>query len=719
MSHGHAIKVALSDTFLDAMMDLPKAPRKATIKFVQKFRANPTSPGLNYETINNASDANMRSVRVDQSYRAIVLKPTQGNVYVLLWVANHDDAYDWATRKRVTIHPGTGSVQILSAELEQGLAEASAAAETGRPPLFDQFRDRELKRFGLPDQLLPLVRSVSTVDEFEALQDAIPAEAFEALYWLAEGESIEDVYRALMMTPVIEENEKVEEFDTEDFGAALDRAGSKRHFWVVEDEMELAAILEEPLERWRVYLHPVQRRLVERDWNGPVRVLGGAGTGKTVVAMHRANYLAQRICDGPDDRILLTTYTRNLAADIQANLRELCTPEVLRRIEVVNLDRWVSDFLNRQGYPHDIRYFGSDQRLEKLWAEALTYRSDDLDLPESFYREEWEYVVQDRAVETLRDYFVADRAGRGVALHRATRKTVWRVFEEYRALLAREGLREAPDAMRDARRILANKGGTLPYQAVIVDEAQDMGSEAFRLIRQLVPFERPNDIFLVGDAHQRIYRHKVVLGRCGVKVVGRSHRLRINYRTTDELRQFAVAVLKDMEVDDLDGGTDSVLGYRSLTHGEPPHRCVCTSLAEEVDSMAEFLGDEAGWRSTCVIARTQKLLDEYSAALGERGIETYRLSRDGHDDRSVPGVRLATMHRVKGLEFDRVIVAGLNDGIMPLKWAVQSPDVAVREAAEHAERSLLYVSVTRARRHAMISAHGKPSPYLGESRGMK
>jgi len=701
------IKVALSDTFLDALNDLPKTSRKAALKFVKSFRANPTSPGLNYETIQNASDKNLRSVRVDQAYRAIVLKPDTGSVYVLLWVAHHDDAYAWATRKRVIIHPETGSLQIVPVDVsELGVEPSEASVDEA---LFEAFRDRDLRRFGLPDAMLPIVRSVRTVDEFEQLRGQLPDEAFEALYWLAEGDSIEEVYRTLMMPQVEDEAPAIDE---EDFEAALERAGSKRHFWVVEDEMELEAILDAPLERWRVFLHPVQRKLVERDWNGPVRVLGGAGTGKTVVAMHRANWLVQNVCTGPDDRVLFTTFTRNLAADIQANLRELCAPDVLRKIEVVNLDKWVSEFLNRQGYAHQIAYYGVDKRLDELWKQALVFAPDELDVPESFYREEWERVVQDEGVETMRDYFIVSRTGRGVALHRNARRSVWRVFEEYRNLLARDGLREAPDATRDARRILAEKGDILPYGCIVLDEAQDMSAEAFRLIRQMIGVQRKNDLFLVGDAHQRIYRHRVVLGRCGVNIVGRAQRLRINYRTTDEIRKFAVGVLEGVEVDDLDGGLDSVRGYKSLVHGDPPMVRAEATFADEVAAILEFLGDESAWANTCLMARTQAVLDQYVAALRERGVELYQLTRTAPDDRSKPGLRVATMHRVKGLEFDRVIVAGANDGTIPLKWAMLSEDATVRDAAEKAERALLYVALTRARQAALVTASGTITPFL-------
>ncbi len=707
-------KVALSDDFLDALMGVPRAQRKKVQKFIRNFRRNPTSGGINYEKIESAADANMRSVRIDQTYRAIVLAPETGNVYVMLWVDHHDDAYDWAQRRRCVVHPETGSLQIYAVderEAEQLTEESEAVDEA----LFDDWRDRKLRRLGVPDELLALVHSFETVAELEAARDRLPQEAYEALYWLANGDSYEDVHRAVVMS------DSQEDVDTDDFDAALEKAASKQRFVVVEDEDELERVFDAAIEKWRIFLHPMQQDIVELDVNGPVRVLGGAGTGKTVVAMHRAKYLAEQMYTEPGDQILFTTFTRNLAADIEENLRKLCDPEAMKRVEVVHLDKWVINFLKRQGYPHRIEYYDAHKgELNDLWESALSLRPDDVDLPRSFYREEWEYVVQALGCASLRDYIRARRTGRGVPLQRATRMQIWPVFEEYRNLLTDRGIRERADAIRDARQILDDEGDILPYRTVIIDEAQDMGAEAFKLIRQIIPEETPNDLFIVGDGHQRIYRRRVVMKHCGINIVGRnrSHRLRINYRTTDEIRRFAVGLLEGVDIDDLDGGLDETDHYKSLVHGNPPEVECCGSVEEEIERVIEFLsadGEEA-LESTCLVARTQRLVERYEQALQDRGIATYRISRQKYDDRAEPGLRVATMHRVKGLEFDRVIAAGVNDGVVPLQGILdQTEDSAVLQDLEKRERALFYVALTRAKSEALITCHGKPSPFLTPS----
>ena len=433
----------------------------------------------------------------------------------------------------------------------------------------------------MPEILLPLVQKIKTQEELDQLSAQLPQEAYEALFFLASGYSLEEVFRE-MEKPA----EAPPAIDTSDYAVALENPDSRRRFFVVEDDLELTAMLSAPLEKWRVFLHPSQRRLVERDWNGPVRVLGGAGAGKTVAAMHRAKWLAQQAFTGANERILFTTFTRNLAADIRENLLKICSEEAMRRIEVVNLDKWVSDFLHRYGYHYEIDY---GARTASLWEQALNIAPGDLPLPTSFYREEWERVIQPQGVSSLDEYIKASRIGRGVQLNRSGRKAVWPVFEEYRVLLNERRLREGDDAMRDARLLLETKGDILPYRAIVVDEAQDMGTQAFRLLRQMLPGgDRQNDLFIVGDAHQRIYRHKVVLGQCGVNIRGRSRKLKINYRTTEETRRWATNLLEGVSIDDLDAGLDDQGGYKSLLHGEAPIVRNFFSFREEIDFITKY-----------------------------------------------------------------------------------------------------------------------------------
>ena len=756
------IKVANSDTFLDAFAALPKAQQRKTMAFLPKFRANPRSPGINYERINGANP-DYRSVRIDQTYRCIVLAPKRGNTYVLLWVDHHDDAYDWAARKCVEINPTTGTLQIFETETiaapdtvtkattsadvvpgtiparragdpspaepsavetavagtsEAGakIAPAPIAAPIPQPmpngPPF-ALDEEQLRRIGVPEPLLVPVLALEDGPALEAMKRRLPVEAYEALALYGYGLDWEEIlveFASDVTGPV----------DTDDIDAALARDGSRRRFHVVESDSDLEAMLAAPLEKWRVYLHPSQRKLVERDWNGPVRVTGGAGTGKTVVAMHRAAWLVRQLAesdegrDGDEPRILFLTYNVNLAADIAESLRSLVTPEAFAHIEVTNIDAWASRFLKARGHQRQIRYEGG---LDELWDEVLDLSMPELEnpLPRSFYLEEWERVVQPNRILDRDAYLRISRAGRGVALSRRQRAAVWDVFDAMRGELARRGWQTWSDAMLDAADELTSASRPLGYRHVIVDETQDMGPEALRLIRAIVP-AGPNDLFFVGDGHQRIYRRRAVMGQCGIKIVGRSRKLKINYRTTEEIRRFASAVLQGIDIDDLDDGDDTGPGYLSLTRGPVPVFVPAESQAGEIGAIARRLRaivDAGGeLRDCCVMLRTVALRDRYFEALRAEGLEAVLLQRRA-DNRKVPGVRVCNMHRVKGLEFRHVVIASVRDGVVPNRQAIAgSEDRTELRDRDLAERALLHVCASRAIESLTVTWHGAASEYV-------
>lgn len=701
--------VALSQDFLRAFSNVQKSSQKKVREFCEKFQAHPESPGLNYEAIQSARDKNFFSVRIDKAYRAIVAKPDP-HLYVLMWVDHHDEAYRWAERSQLKVHPATGALQILEVDASTAPTEAKP---TKAGSLFKTVKDKHLLQFGVPEELLAVVRSMDSDADLERAEAMFPQEAYEALFLFASGYSVDEVFQQLDK-PEIEST-----IDTADFKKALENEDSQRRFYVVEGAQEMSEIMARPLELWRIFLHPKQSKLVRMRANGPVRVLGGAGTGKTVTAMHRARYLAEEVFNRPDDRILLTTFTKNLATDISQNLRTLCTDEkAWARIEVRHLDGWVSNFLATQGFKPQVVFDGEDNAA---WKAAMNEKPADVDVPDSFYRVEWESVVQAQNLTTLDEYLAASRIGRGTRLSRDAKRKVWTVFQAYRAELNQARKKEYVDLIRDARQVLENKGLKLPYRAVIVDEAQDMSAEALRLIRALAP-RGENDIFIVGDAHQRIYRHRVSLGKCGIDIRGRGKKLKINYRTTDEIRRFAVKLLEGRPIDDLDSGQDDQKGYMSLTHGVAPEVRVFSSASDEIAFVSKYLKDAqaegAPLESACVVARTNGLRDIYANGLRESGLTVYEISRNSSDQRDRPGVRLATMHRVKGLEFDHVIIVAANKGVVPLDPVLASADDKITERdRDTGERALLYVALTRAKKAAMITATGQPSSYLNTAVG--
>lgn len=692
------VKVAISSDFLTALARLPRGIQRKVTEFLEKFRNDPMSPGIHYEKLSNGIDKKIYSVRIDDTYRGIVVREEETGVYLLLWVDHHDEAYDWAARKRCEVNKKTGVVQIF--DVQKVAEEATAPAASA---LFKGVSDDDLMELGVPEEQLSLVRSFTDTKAFFAAKAAIPQDAFEYLSWLTEGIPINEVIEYA-------KEERGTGSSSGTISEALDTPASLKAFVIVEGEDELKKIMAEPLEKWRVFLHSTQRKIVNKDYSGPARVLGGAGTGKTVVAMHRAKQLASKMPS--TGRILFTTFTANLAADIKENLRKICTMEELRKIEIINLDAWVNQFLRESGFSAQIAY----DEIPGLWEKALLLAGIDLPFDAGFYEEEWNRVAIAQEALSLEKYVKASRNGRGTRLDRKKRMQVWKVFEAYQNLMKENRIRDINTAMYESRRLLETEGGVAKYAAVIVDEGQDFSDNAFRLLRALAGEEHANDVFIVGDAHQRIYRNRPTLSKCGINVRGRSSILKINYRTTEEIRRYAFALLNGISFDDLDDGTDLGDRCQSLTHGEKPEirefkdaNAELSFLREEIEKLQK---NGVALSNICVVARTKKLVDDYIAQFTKAGIRSYAIKRNKTDDRNYDGLRVATMHRVKGLEFQYVFVAAVNNRVVPLPSAINKTDAVSETETMTAEKCLLYVALTRAQKGAYITYYGKRSVFL-------
>lgn len=699
-------KVALSQDFLFQLAKLPSNIHSKVLKWAILFQTDPKSPGINYEKIHAARDPNLKSVRIDQDWRGIVFKPESGDVYVLLYVDHHDAAYKWAERRKLAVNPVTGAMQVvvveevISTELiasEVSITKVEAdpiAATTESPPaqsmIYAEKSDTELMSLGVPQDWLVRIRSVASEAELDGLQEKLPVEAYEGLFLIAAGDTVAQVLSS-------RETRVDKKIDTEDFAAALTTPESQSRFVVVDDDEAMLAIMNAPLAQWRIFLHPTQHKLASGDRSGPVRVLGGAGTGKTVLAMHRAKWLAeQRTPDGK--KVLFTTFTKNLATDIEDNLKTLCSPKTMAKIEVRNLDAWVHGYMRSRKLEHKIVYDRRKDGALQAWQIAMAAKDSSVDLPALFYEQELEQVVLAQGVTTRDEYRTVRRTGRGVILSRAKRDAIWPVFEEYLGQLTSRKLKEVDDAYREIASLLEQEdgGGKLfPYSAIVIDETQDFGPQALRLLRAMIPREA-NDLFFVGDGHQRIYtRNRAAMSKCGIDIRGRSRKLYLNYRTTDEIRRAAVAMLEGCEIDDLDEGHDETRRYKSLSHGPVPVIFDADSMEETV-SLA--IANVKKWRnedadgyvsSTCVIASSQVVRDSLAKQFSSAGFATSVIDASQNLSADTKAVHFATMHRAKGLEFDRVIV------VSPASY------FGVPSETE-AQRKLIYVALTRAKRDALL-----------------
>lgn len=711
-------RVSYDQGCLKSVRKLPDYVSGKFLDLMSRYMDNPSSNGLNLETVEGGRDKSLKSLRLDQNYRAIAFETPKDIMFV--HVNEHDKAYRWAEGRRVKLDKATNRIRIVE-EIEQN--QEAVTINEQEKNLFSDFKDKKLIALGVAEEAIALARSLSSESELDDAQDRFDPLSFQVLYALAAGYSEEEVY-ALVGDVIIEPSSTDQDKSFEDL---ITTEESRQTIFTPQSIEELRRFFDGELEGWRIWLHPDQRKFAYKDYNGPAMVRGGAGTGKTVVAMHRAKYLADQLTADPQNagqKILITTYTTTLAKDIENNLKTLC-PEYVSgsapRIEVINLDRWAVQYLKKKQFNRRVVSTAADeQHIEGLWDEVFESLILPSGLSEAFIKAEWEQIIQAKGIDDLADYIRASRVGRGTPLNRAKRKTLWNYFALFRAKLIQSGLVERDDVYREAIPLLRAEPGKLGYYSVIVDEAQDMGEQAFRLIRSIIPEAQNNDknsIFIVGDAHQRIYNRRASMSSCGINIIGRSRKLRLNYRTTHEIRAWAVAVLKGISVDDLDEGKDSLDGYVSLARGMPPQLNGYGTDSEELAALAQWIdelpSDKIADNEIGILCHTNKQLQLVEDCFSTHGISTLKLSTDKADERGKPGVRLCTMHRAKGLEFKAVAIPFMSNNQFPPKWLLDKAiDEADKEDMEGQLKSLLHVAATRAIGHLRVSWSGVQSHYF-------
>ncbi len=510
-------QLAITAEFLESLAKLPNRLQKKVREFTRKFVENSHSSAINYEKINNVLDQRVRTVRIDQQYRAIVLHPSEGDVHVMLWVDNHDEAMAWASKKRFDVNPETHAFQIydpaavdeVSRTMRQDRNEVASgdADAIDATRLFQQHSGQTLVSLGVPEVLVPAVREVCNLDDLQAIARHLPAEAGEALYWLADNVPVDEILAAVSIPSGRTSVPSVEE--------SLEHPDSRRRLVKIKSVDDLERVLDASLEQWRIFLHPTQQAMVGMDAAGPVIVEGGAGTGKTVVALHRAKHLALSVFQNSSDRILFTTFTANLAEAISRQLDLLCGAE-RSRIEVVHIDQLARRMLDDAHVE-----IASSADLMHCWDLSVTENCP-LSAPE--LQHEWTYAIEVRGISDERQYLRMSRIGQSQSLDRLQRKRVWEAFEAFQSNMKARGLQVWSSVVRDATKNSVSQGPK--YAAVLVDESQDFTAPAWRLIRSLAKPGK-NDLFLVGDANQRIYGSPIRLSECGIDVGDRRHVLRV------------------------------------------------------------------------------------------------------------------------------------------------------------------------------------------------
>jgi superfamily I DNA/RNA helicase len=699
--------------FLPEYARLERPVRALVDDAIAKF-ANRTYAGLHLEKITDSRDSRIRTIRIDAFWRGLVLAPDSGDTYCLIRVLPHDDAIAYAKSHRFSANQAIGVLEVRDEEaLEREQEDLRAAATRSEPPLFAHVSDADLGRLGVDATILPVVRLLVTAEQLDAMQSMLPEVQFAALYSLACGMTVDQAWDQVCQYAPADTGPV--RADPDDLASALDRTPGR--VAPVSGPEDLREILAHPFAAWRTFLQPSQRAIARQpSYAGPAQVTGGAGTGKTVTALHRTVFLAQRLADagrGTPGRpeILLTTFTTGLAEALDAQLAMLAGNDLVRsRIEVINVDK-LANRVVRTARGGRLPITAPEALRERFAAAAADAGADAADLSASFLEHEWEQVIiaQDLAGEEA--YLDCRRAGRGRPLTRAQRGVVWRVVQRVTRELADAGEMTYLQVTAEAARLLTGSGPL--YRHVVVDEGQDLNPSQWRLLRAAVA-AGPDDLFIAADPYQRIYDNRVSLASLGIIVRGRTRRLTVNYRTTAQILNWAVPILGTAPVAGLDDQVASLLGYRSPISGQRPEVRATADREAELAALAERIATwiDAGIEPHAigVAARSSSLAKEAKEALKDRGLPTLALTTRSPKS----AVRVGTMHGMKGLEFQAVAVIGVQDGSVPAMAALTSAET---DPVAHAqdlqrERCVLFVACTRARDHLYVSYAGSPSPFL-------
>lgn len=684
------MRLFISDNCWDEIINLPKKIQAKVKDFQRKFKENPYSHNINLEKITQFKDQSLRTARVNDEYRAII-GVLPGDEFCLLHIDHHDEAMDWAKNKKFIWNEYVGSFQIVPVVEASEISKNPDLQETDSTEcsIFYHITEEQLLQIGVPQESLSIVYGIKDLNDLDAKQSMLPEDVFERLFYLSDGD--------MTINEIIADIEAGKTDERES-------ANNKRRFVEISGDNDLEEIIDGDIQKWQIFLHPSQRILVDSDFKGTVKVSGGGGTGKTVAALHRLKKLSD---NGTNKSVLFTSYTTTLVD----NIRERLTPLGVNMAAVVvdNIDA-VAIKLGKQFGLLDCLNVNLDfDAVKAVWRRVA---EDNLsEFSADFLASEYADIIAFNNIKSEADYKKVSRIGRGKPISPKQRKAIWGMVEDFRKRRSDAGIIDRSDLFNLLTDYL-NENQIRPFNHVIADEIQDFSNPELRFLRSLVE-EGPNDLFLVGDPFQRIYNTKGInFTVAGINVRGkRSRRLKINYRTTEEIKRAATALVKGIEYDDFDGDQESLKGYLSLMHGQRPEYKIFISREEEISFIIGNIKDcvKSGMHFNDIVLGSQfkDALRTYQTALHEQGIPYRNINGIGTKD----GVVLSTLHRMKGLEFKVVIIADVNDRTFNyVPQAIDQTDILAMRSLDQSRRSLMYVAITRAMQRVLITGIGtKPS----------
>ncbi|MBX9858541.1 MAG: UvrD-helicase domain-containing protein [Sphingomonas sp.] len=436
--------------------------------------------------------------------------------------------------------------------------------------------------------------------------------------------------------------------------------------------------------------------MVERSFDGPARVSGSAGTGKTVVALHRAVRLART---DPARRILLATFSEPLARELVSKVKVLA-PEAGGIVPRITVSDWanVADELFQLSTGRRPRIVGADA-LAEIIANAAA-EADVRGFSDRFLLSEWTNVVDAWGIDGLEAYAQVPRLGRRSPLGPKQRERLWSVFDRVRFALSSRGLFTRAAVYRQVAadyRVRTDK----PFGAIIVDEAQDLGPAELVCLSAITP-GHADALFFAGDLGQRIFQHPFSWKALGIDVRGRSSTLKVCYRTSRQIRGMADGLLPGA-LRDPDGNQEDRDGTVSLFDGPAPVVSILDSYDAEIAAVAKFI---EGAISEGVAPAEIGIFVRDPASIG-RARKAAQLA--GVDSAAT----VALMHLAKGLEFRAVAVVACDEDSLPLQSRIEdAADEGELDDIYETERQLLYVACTRARDRLLITGIAPGSEFL-------
>ena len=669
----------LHQDVFDKFPRLPSKVQKKLTELFKKFKIDSTQASINLEHLQPmVRDKKVRSARLGDDYRAIIIAPEQGDTFVLIHVDHHDKAYRWCENKLFEAHQELGSFQIINiGEVERIAEEVKSEVDHIQIPEYrlNELSDDELFHAGTPRALIPSVRAVQNDDDFEKMAEYLPPEAKQVLYGFVCGYDLDQAIVQMLGT-----EEAVKPAGPGDFSHLAERANI--NLVLVDGEEHLQEILSEDIEAWRIFLHPYQQKLVEWNVKGPMKINGAAGTGKTVALMHRAIWLASQMSG--NEKAIITTYTTNLAVTIKSLIEDM-SPELSKRIDVTNLHQLARTICQRGGWKGRI---AEEKDIDAVWDVVFDVLNNDIEFSQDDIKAEYDQIIDKMGIDNEDAYLTALRTGRP-RMMRKQRKLLWPYFSAFQRELAKRNQTTFEGLVHQAR-LVVEQGRADKYRYVLVDELQDFGLEALKLLKAISPIDEglSNPLCVVGDGHQRLYsRVAMPLSRAGIEVRGRSRRLKINYRTTEQIRVWAQGLLNGVQVDDLDGEIVETVGDRSVMSGSEPKVVTVPSIdkaAEAITAWAQGLLADGQYKSheICITPARETVM----AKLQSAGIQTVELKAKQRDfGQDEAGIRFGTKKRIKGLEFKAVAVI-LND----------------ENSTDNIDRFEDYVAITRAREQLLL-----------------